>query len=326
MRLVRLLDERMIALQRQGRIGFYGSAAGEEGAVIGSAAALQDGDWVFPALRQGGVLLYRGLPLKEFIAQVFGNSLDIHKGHQMPCHFSHRRFNHVAWSSCIATQLPQAVGVAYAAKLKKEKTVAIAYLGDGATSEGDFHVALNFAGVFRVPVVFFCQNNQWAISVPRKRQTASRTIAGKAVAYGIEGVEVDGNDVVACYQVTRDALEKARRGEGATLIEAVTYRMGGHSTSDDPKVYRDQSEVMEWVKRDPVIRFRHLLEREQGWDDRSDNLLTTELQEEILKAIDEVERLPAPPVTSLFEDILHDIPQSLLEQAAALSINVKQKG
>ena len=182
MLLIRLLDEKMMLLQRQVRIGFHGTCTGEEAAVIGSAYALQPEDWIFPALRQGGAALLRGYPLHNYIAQLFGNRADLLKGRQMPVHFSDRRINQVSWSSCIGTQLPQAVGAAQAARLRGDRVVVLAYLGDGATSEADFHVALNFAGVWKAPVVFLCQNNQWAISVPVSRQTASPNLAVKAAA------------------------------------------------------------------------------------------------------------------------------------------------
>lgn len=323
MKLVRVLDERMVTLQRQGRIGFYGAATGEEGAIIGSAAALLADDWVFPALRQGGVLLYRGLPLIDYLSQVFANVLDIHKGHQMPCHFSHRKFHHVAWSSCIATQLPQAVGAAYAARYKKEKNVVVGYLGEGATSEGDFHVALNFAGVFNAPVVFFCQNNQWAISVPREQQTASTSIAIKGSAYGIPGVLVDGNDVLACYDAMGKAMKQAREGRGPTLIEAVTYRMGPHSTSDDPKLYRDERVVATWKKRDPILRLRLYLEHEKIWNEEKEKALVSRLDNEISDAISKAESLPPPPNHTLFEDTYKEQPWHLKEQAAGLSDEVR---
>lgn len=303
MKLVRLLDERMIAMQRQGRIGFYGAATGEEAAVIGSAAALQEQDWIFPALRQGGALLYRGCPLSDFVCQIFGNAGDVSKGHQMPCHYSHSNYQHVSWSSCIGNQLPQAVGAAWGANYKKDKIVVMAYLGDGAASEADFHLALNFAGVWKVPVVFVCQNNQWAISVPGSRQTASKNIAVKGAAYGIEGVQIDGNDVMACYETAQRAVDKARSGGGATLIEAVTYRIGPHSTSDDPRLYRDEAEVLEWKKRDPIARFRTVMENLKIWDSKKEEDLNAELQAEITQAIEKAEKLPAPTLSTLFEDV-----------------------
>src|SRR5574341_109765 len=220
---LRLLDQRMLTLQRQGRIAFYGTATGEEASVIGSAFALQPDDWIFPALRQGGAALLRGYPLVEYISHCMGNSNDRTKGRQMPSHYCYRPANFVSWSSCIGTQIPHAVGTGWAMKLLGHKQVAVAYMGDGATSEGDFHNAMNFAGVFKVPIVFFCQNNQWSISVNIKQQTASESIAVKAVAYGFQGTVVDGNDVLAVYSTMREAVEHARQGKGPVFIESITY-------------------------------------------------------------------------------------------------------
>lgn len=316
MTLVRLLDTRLMNLQRQGRIGFYGVSTGEEAAVIGSGYALKPEDWVFPALRQGGVALMRGMPLSVYIAQCYGNALDVQKGRQMPCHYAYKAANFVAWSSCIGTQLPHAVGAAWAARFKGDPIVVMAYLGDGASSEGDFHVALNFAGVFKVPVVFFCQNNQWAISVPFSRQTASEGIAVKAQAYGFEGVRVDGNDVLAVYKVAQKAVERAREGGGPTLIEAVTYRLGGHSSSDDPTRYRDPQEVERWQRRDPLIRFRRYLESRGLWSEKKEIQLQEKLHEEISRAIQEAEAAPPPPIETLIEDVYAEPPPRLRKQLA----------
>jgi len=258
---LRTLDERMMTLQRQGRVGFYGACTGQEAATLASAIVLEPADWIFPALREGGAMLLRGFPLVPYLCQVFGNGGDETKGRQMPSHMASRSVNQVSWSSCIATQLPQAVGAAMAAKIKGDKAVVAAYLGDGATSEGDFHVALNFAGVFRAPVVFICQNNHWAISVPTQKQTASESIAAKAAAYGFPGVKVDGNDAVAVLSAVREAVERARRGEGPTLVECDTYRMGAHTTTDDPTRYRLASELEMWKLRDPIERVRAYLVR-----------------------------------------------------------------
>lgn len=315
MSLSRLLDERMMRLQRQGRIGFFGTASGEEAAVLGSGFALQANDWVFPALRQGAVALLRGMPLEAFIAQCIGNSLDIAKGRQMPVHYAYREVNFVSWSSCIATQLPHAVGMAYAAKYKKSNSVAMAYMGDGATSAGDFHVAMNFAGVFQVPVVFFCQNNQWAISVPLKQQTASESIAVKAEGYGFEGVRIDGNDVLKVYEVTRQAVEKARSGGGPTFIEAVTYRMGSHSSSDDPTRYRPEGELESWAAKDPIKRFCAYLEAKKLWDEKAQQTLDQTLNDEVSEAIKVAEAAPPLPAESLFSDV-YSVPPPQLEKQA----------
>jgi len=311
---LRLLDQRMLTLQRQGRVGFYGTASGEEAAVIGSAYALDREDWIFPALRQGAAALMRGYPLVEYVSQCMGNALDKTKGRQMPSHYASRAVHFVSWSSCIATQLPHAVGAAWAMKLRGEKKIAIAYMGDGATSEGDFHVAMNFAGVFKLPVVFFCQNNQWSISVNIKEQTASPTIAMKAVAYGFDGVRVDGNDVLAVYQATRKAANHARSGKGPMLVEALTYRMGAHSSSDDPRLYRQDSEVEEWRRKDPIERFRSHLVGSGIWGNKEQEELEKRLNQEILDAIAEAEKAPPPPLETLIEDVFSQVPGFLKEQ------------
>ncbi len=326
---LRLLDGRMLSLQRQGRIGFYGTATGQEAAITGSAYALRPTDWVFPALREMGVSIWRGTTIRQIVCQLIGNSGDVLIGRQMPCHFSDRKVLSVAWSSVIGTQLPQAMGAAWAAKLMKHDTVCIGYLGDGATSSGDFHAAANFAGVFRVPVVFFIQNNQWAISVPLSRQTASESLAIKAGAYGFPGVRVDGNDVLAVIAATREAVDRARRGEGPTLIEAVTFRMGGHSSSDDPTRYRPSDEVSEWEKRDPLQRYRGYLTGAGLLDEALEKRWTDEIQDEIGSAIREAEENPPPPIESMFADVYKSMPRHLEEQmryAVAMGEGAKVEG
>src|SRR5437773_8550906 len=326
MLMMRVLDQRMLSLQRQGRIGFYGTATGQEAAVTGSAYALRPTDWVFPALREMGVSLWRGTSFRDIVCQLMGNGGDVLIGRQMPCHFSDRKVLTVAWSSVIGTQLVHAMGAAWAAQLKHDGAVCVGYMGDGASSSADFHAAANFAGVLRLPVVFFCQNNQWAISVPLKLQTASESIAVKAVAYGFPGVRVDGNDVLAVIDATRAAVDRARRGEGPTLVEAVTFRMGGHSSSDDPTRYREADEVREWERRDPLQRFRSYLEgrgllraeEEPGW--------TQELNDEIGAAIQEAEALPPPGIETMFDDVYKEVPPHLEEQRRyALAMGEGQK-
>src|SRR5689334_15774741 len=239
---IRVTDARMMALQRQGRIGFYGEAVGQEAAIVGSAAATQPQDWIVPALREAGVGLYRGMTLDSYIAQIFGNADDVTKGRQMPCHPCDRERHYVVMSSCVSTQIPHAVGIAMAMKIAGDKgKVCFGYMGDGGTSEADFHVALNFAGVSKAPCVLICQNNQWAISTPGHIQTAAETIALKGIGYGVEAVRADGNDVLAVYHAVGYAADKARRGDGPTFVELVTYRVNAHSSSDDPSRYRDES-------------------------------------------------------------------------------------
>lgn len=303
MLLVRTLDARLTNLQRQGRIGFYGACTGQEATPIGTAMALRPDDWVFPALREGSCALYRGLSLTHYVAQCMGNDADLQQGRQMPCHYMDRGVNHVSWSSVIASQLPHAAGAAYAMRVKGQDTVTVGFLGDGATSEIDFHSAMNFAAVTKSPCVFVCQNNHFAISVQRDHQTATETYHVKAVAYGMPGVRVDGNDVLAVYQAVREAVERARRGEGPTLIEAVTYRLVPHSSSDDPTRYRDEAEYERWKKRDPVKIFRRHLERTGVWSQAWEDRLQAEIEAEVNDAIAAAEQAPLPSPDSLFDDV-----------------------
>lgn len=322
----RILDERLVTLQRQGRIGFHIGSIGEEAAIIGSAAALQPVDWLFPCYREAGAALLRGMPLQKFLNNMFGNAEDPVKGRQMPCHWYDREHNMPSVSSPIGTQITHAVGAAMAASIKGDKTVCLTYFGEGATSSNEFHVGANFAGVFKAPAILFCRNNQWAISVPFHRQTGSADIASKAVAYGIRGVKVDGNDLFAVLKVTREAIDRARRGEGATLIEAVSYRISGHSTSDDPRVYRKDEEVASWQKKDPIDRMKKFL-RKQGWfDEKGDEKMRAEISEEILAGIAKAESLPAPSLESMFEDVYETVPPWLEEQKQELLAAPRWKG
>ncbi|MEZ6184469.1 MAG: pyruvate dehydrogenase (acetyl-transferring) E1 component subunit alpha [Planctomycetota bacterium] len=324
--LMRALDKRLLGLQRMGRIGFFGSALGQEASVIGSGAALEPEDWVLPALRENGIMLLRGFPLDKYFAHMFGNALDVMKGRMQPMHFSGREVNQVSWSSCIANQLPQAVGVAYAMKLKGDKKVAMGFIGDGGTSEPDFHAALNFAGVWKVPAVFVIQNNQWAISVPVEKQSVSRTLAIKATAYGMPGVRVDGNDVLAVYREVKLAVDRARKGEGPTLLELMTYRRGGHSSADDPSRYRDERESEPWERLDPVERFRAFLEHQGLWDDAQEAALEDEQRQAISAAVKGAEQAALPGPETLLDDVYADDPPVLLEQRAQLRDELSQKG
>jgi pyruvate dehydrogenase E1 component alpha subunit/2-oxoisovalerate dehydrogenase E1 component alpha subunit len=324
MSLVRTLDERCMNLQRQGRIGFYGASQGEEAAAVGSVAAVRETDWLFPALRQGGALLYRGFPLKLYFAHMFGNGMSVEKGRSMPMHFSNREQRFVTWSSSMATQLPHAVGMAYAARLKGSDEIAVGYLGDGASSESDFHVALNFAGVWRTPTVFVCNNNQWAISVPFSKQTASGSVAVKARAYGFPGVRLDGNDVLGVYVAVRDAAQRARIGQGPTLVECVTYRMQGHSSSDDPTRYRSADEVATWAKRDPLARFRAYLQHRGLWTAEQEQALLAQLNDEISEAIREAEAAPAPDPETLVTGVFADVPPHLRSEYDELQQSLRR--
>ncbi len=311
---IRVLDGRMLNLQRQGRIGFYGQSTGQEAAIVGSAAAATKEDWIVPALREMGVAVYRGYPLNLLVTQLAGKAGEVSQGRQMPCHFSWRAGKFVSMSSVIGTQIPHAAGMARGMQIRGEQSAVLGFLGDGATSSSDFHCGLNFAGVWRSPVVFLCQNNQWAISVPFDKQTASDSIAVKADAYGMPGVRVDGNDVLAVYRETHKALGRARSGGGPTLIEALTYRRTGHSSSDDPTRYRSDEEVATWEKRDPVERLRRFLEFEGVLTKGQHDEMEEEMHREISEATQAVEKLEDPAAESLFEDVFADVTAQLEDQ------------
>jgi 2-oxoisovalerate dehydrogenase E1 component alpha subunit len=317
----RLLDERMVMLQRQGRIGFFIGSTGEEAAIIGAAGALRPTDWLFPCYRENGAYLLRGMPLQRFIDNLFGNANDPVMGRQMPNHVSWRQANVTSVSSPIGTQIPQAVGAGLAAKLSGRDDVMLTFFGEGATSSNDFHTGMNFAGVWKAPVVFLCRNNQWAISVPREKQCAAATFADKAAGYGMPGVRVDGNDLFAMYATMQGALARARRGEGPTFIEAVTYRITGHSTSDDPKVYRKDAEVEPWRAKDPLVRLRKYLFARGAWSDARDEQTRLRMDEECRAAIAAAEAAPLPAVPTMFSDVYAELPWHLREQQAEVLSN-----
>jgi pyruvate dehydrogenase E1 component alpha subunit len=305
---VRLLDERLVTLQRQGRIGFHIGSYGEEAAIMGSAAALRPKDWLFPCYREFGAALWRGMSLTSYMNNMFGNSMDPAKGRQMPDHYTARAAHFGSVSSPIGTQITQAVGFGWAAKLKKDDLATLVYFGDGATSSSEFHNGMNFAGVFKTPTVFFCRNNGWAISVPSERQTASATFADKGIAYGIPAIRCDGNDLFAVYKVTREAIARAAAGHGPTLIEALTYRLSGHSTSDDPKA-----------------RLRNYLTLKGAWSDARQAELEAKLEGELREEIAKAEKVPPPPLESMLEDVYAELPWHLREQKHELMTGPRAK-
>jgi 2-oxoisovalerate dehydrogenase E1 component alpha subunit len=324
--LVRLLDERMVLLQRQGRIGFHIGSLGEEAAILGSAAALRENDWLFPCYREFGAALWRGMTLESYMHNMFGNSLDAAKGRQMPDHYTCRAAKFGSISSPIGTQITQGVGFAWAAKMKKDPLATLVYFGEGATSSNEFHNGMNFAGVFKTPTVFFCRNNGWAISVPAERQTASASFAEKGIAYGIPSVQCDGNDLFAVMKVTRDAILRAAAGEGPTLIEALTYRISGHSTSDDPKAYRKDDVVDTWRKKDPLVRLRKYLDSAGLWSDTQERDLEAKIDVDLKAAIAKAEAAALPNLESMFEDVYATVPWHLNEQRAELLAGPRAKG
>lgn len=320
--LLRALDEKGVVLQRSGRIGFYITSAGQEACPVGAGYAAGDGDWIFPSYRDHGAALARGYPLRALVGQLFGNAADATRGRQMPNHWCDRSINVVSVSSPVATQVPQAVGAAHAAALRGEPVAVIVFFGDGGTSTGEFHAGMNFAGVFGAPVVFFCENNRYAISVPVSRQTAAPSLACKAEGYGFSGVRVDGNDVLAVHRVTRDAMAKARAGDGPTLIEAMTYRMGPHSSSDDPTRYRPEAELEPWRKRDPIRRFGAFLRARGVLAEEAEGALREEAAAVVRETVREVEGAAPVPIESMFEDVYERMPWHLAEQVASVKAAV----
>lgn len=310
---VRLLDEKGMRLQRQGRIGFHIPTTGEE-THIAVAAVLNDKDWIFPSYRQHGCFLWRGTKLEDYVNHLFANALDPQKGRRLPGLYGDIEKRFVNPSAPIGTQIIQAAGVAYASKYKKESSVCAVFFGDGATSSTDFHSGVNFGAVTKSPVIFICMNNQFAISVPLEKQTAAEKIVDKAIGYGLPGERIDGNDVLAMYVAVQEAVERARNGGGPTFIEALTYRLGPHTSSDDPSRYRDDKEVKAWEKKDPIIRFKNYLiqkdilteEVHKKYWDKYDKLMN--------ELIAEADKVGEPDIETMFTDVYEEMPWMLKEQ------------
>ena len=306
----RRLDERMIKLQRQGRIGTFAPIKGQEASQIGTIFTLGPKDWMVPSFRETAAMIWRGWPIEKILAFYAGR---LEGGQPAP------EQHDLPVTIPVATQLPHAVGLAYAIQYRGDDAVVMVYFGDGATSEGDFHEAANFAGVWHGPVVFVCQNNQWAISVPLKKQTNSRTIAQKALAYGFPGIQVDGNDVLAVYAASREAVDRARAGEGPTLIECVTYRLGMHTTADDPTKYRSDEEVKAWEQKDPLTRFRVYLEKKKLLDASVEE----QIDEEIARGVERFEAMPPADPLSMFDHAYGELPPGVAAQRAELAARLQ---
>ncbi|GAU77268.1 pyruvate dehydrogenase (acetyl-transferring) E1 component subunit alpha [Fusibacter sp. 3D3] len=292
MRLSRIIDEKTLQYQRQGRMLTYAPNLGQEATQVGSAAAIRQTDWVAPSFRELGVWLYKGAPLYNIFLYWFGNEMGMKMSEDVRI---------LPISVPIASQMQHATGLAYASRLKGEDDVAVAYVGDGGTSQGDFHEALNFASVKNTANVFIIQNNQFAISTRRAIQSKTRTMAQKALGYSMPGIQVDGNDVFAMYAVTKEAVDRARRGEGPTLIEAYTYRLGAHTTSDDPTVYREESEVEEWRKKDPLDRFRIYLYSQGFWSEAEEEAYVKAQSEFVKETFESVEQSGMTPLEDVFD-------------------------
>ncbi len=305
----RLFDERLLKLQRQGRVGTFAPSYGQEACQVGAMSALTPKDWFVPSFREMAGALYRGAPMKSILLYAMGYE----EGSVVP-----PGARDLPVSIPVGGQSAHAVGLAWAMKLKKDPGIAICYFGDGASSQGIVYEAMNFAGVLRVPTIFFCQNNQWAISTPRRIQTATETIAQKAIASGIQGVQVDGNDLLAVHHVVKEAAELARSTGMSTLIEGITFRSGVHTTADDPSVYRTKAEEEAWVKRDPIDRMRKYLTSRGAWSDAQEKQAEDEINAEIAQAIQEAEafRAASPSPLRMFDDTYSFMPPYLARQRA----------
>lgn len=301
---IKMADQKALNLQRQGRMGTYASCRGQEAIQIASTYALQPNDWLVPAFRETAAMWMHGIPLKDIYLYWMGNEWGSHAPENV---------NVLPVSIPVGSHMLHAVGIGMAMTRKKSNQIAITYFGDGATSEGDFHEAMNFAGLYKSPTVFICQNNQFAISVPRSKQTASKTIAEKAFAYGFTGVQVDGNDLVACYKVCKEAIDRARNEKMPTLIEAVTYRLSDHTTSDDATRYRDAEEHEKWKKKDPLIRLQRYLATKNLWNEQIEQELVAKFEPEIVKTAEEAEKVPNNPA-DIFDYMYAEMPPHLQEQ------------
>ena len=315
---IRVLDERMVASQRQGRISFYMTCKGEEASIIGSAAGLSDDDMIMAQYREQGALAFRGFSLENFMNQMFSNAKDLGKGRQMPIHYGSSELNYMTISSPLATQIPQATGFAYGQRLQGLDALTLCYFGEGAASEGDFHAGLNMAAVFNSPTIFYCRNNGYAISTSIEDQYAGDGIAPRGVGYGIETIRVDGNDCLAVLLATQKARAFALENNKPVLIEAMSYRLGAHSTSDDPSGYRSKEEEDLWAELDGVMRFRNWLELQGWWDQAQETALYDKYRQEVLAQLKVSEKVPTPLLVELVSDVYSDIPTHLQQQLGDL--------
>ena len=317
MLIARRLDEKCINMQRQGRIGTYGPCRGQEACHCAATIVMEPEDWVVHAFREPSSFYHRGWPL-ETVIKFWGG---YEEGCKPPA-----GVNDLPIAVPIATQLPHAMGLAWGMKLRGDRHVVLCYCGDGGTSEGDFHESLNFAGAYHLPLVVLVQNNQWAISIPRDKQTASKTLAQKALAYGFDGLQLDGNDPLAVYVGTKEAVEKARNGGGPTLIEAETYRLSVHTTADDPKKYRSDDEVKKWEKLDPIPRYQKYLVQRGILDQKLIEEIETDIQKEVADAVERYEASRDVNPLDCFDYVFHELPAELVAQRQEFKEALEQEG
>ena len=309
MSVCRHFDEVAFKLQRSGRMGTYPENRGQEAVALGAAYVLRPDDWMVPCYRENTGLFWRGLPMEFILLHWMGDE----RGNQIP-----RELWMTPQAIPIGTQMLHAVGLAWAAKYRKEDRIACTFFGDGATSEGDCHEALNFAANLDLPVVFVCQNNGWAISVPTKIQCSAPTLAQRGIAYGMECVQCDGNDLFAVAKVVKDATERARADHRPTFIEAVTYRLGDHTTADDARRYRQERELEKWRKRDPLLRLRMYLTERKLWDEKNEKTLQARAKEEVSATVKRAEEIAAPGHEDMFDALYEQVPRHLATQRGTL--------
>ncbi|MFH1977984.1 MAG: pyruvate dehydrogenase (acetyl-transferring) E1 component subunit alpha [Candidatus Aenigmatarchaeota archaeon] len=312
----RIFDKKALAMQRQGRMGTYASVLGQEAAQIGSAFPMNPKDWLFPAFRESGALITRSTPMSMILQYWAGDE----RGSKSP-----KDINNFPSAVPVGTQILHATGTGWGMRMKKQKTAAVVYFGDGATSRVDFHEGLNFAGVFKANTVFVCQNNQYAISLPFAKQTAAETVAQKAIAYGFEGIRVDGNDIFAVYKATKNALEKARAGRGPTLIECFTYRRGDHTTSDDASRYRTKKEVELWEKKDPIDRLKKYMQKKKIWTQAYEKSVIAKYTKLVEEAVKKEEAIPKPDLKDIFSYMYAKMPKHLEEQMKSLEESLEEE-
>ncbi|WP_411694696.1 thiamine pyrophosphate-dependent dehydrogenase E1 component subunit alpha [Glaciecola sp.] len=324
MQYIRLLDERMVGAQRQGRISFYLACTGEEAATVGSAAALSPNDMIMSQYREQGALAYRGYTTEQFMNQMFSNELDPNKGRQMPVHYGDKKLNFMTVSSPLGTQIPQAAGYAYGQKMAGNDAVTICYFGEGAASEGDFHAGVNMAAVLNCPTIFFCRNNGYAISTPASEQFKGDGIASRGIGYGVKTIRVDGNDVLAVFAATKLAREIALAENCPVLIEAMTYRLAAHSTSDDPSGYRSKNEEEKWRAKDPIERYTKWLDGKGWFDKKATDEFLDKSRAEILAAVKKAEKVSVAPIEDIIEDVYDTPPWHLKQQLTDLKAHISK--
>ncbi|CAD5274574.1 2-oxoisovalerate dehydrogenase subunit alpha [Alteromonas sp. 38] len=324
MEYIRILDERMVAAQRQGRISFYLASTGEEAAAVASAAALSPNDMIMSQYREQGALAFRGYTTDQFMNQMFSNKADPNKGRQMPIHYGDKALNFMTISSPLGTQIPQASGYAYGQKMAGNEAITICYFGEGAASEGDFHAGVNMAAVLNCPVIFFCRNNGYAISTPSEEQFAGDGIASRGIGYGVKTIRVDGNDPLAVFAATQEARRIALAEMCPVLIEAMTYRLAAHSTSDDPTGYRSRDEEDKWRAKDPIARMANWLTHKGWFDEKQNKAKVDQARQDVLAALKVSETIPICGIEEIVEDVYDSVPWHLQDQLTSLKAHIKQ--